>query len=150
MAQNLAGKNLPAGNGGVTFPSPNEWPVTVIPISAIQKGMTTLVTAPNHGIILSPTASTPKVDFSQVKGMFQINGKFGFVLSVPNVNQVVVDINSLLFYDFQPPVDRTWASMTMQWQIADFAWNYFITNGSGYLNITGGSPPDDPLTNLYP
>ena len=115
--------SFPAGNGGVTYPSPDEWPVTVIDITAIQKGLTTLVTAANHGITLSSTASTPKVDFTQVKGMSQINGKFGFVLSVPNANQVLVDLDTSNFYDY--------------------------TSG-GYLNITGGSPPNDPLTNLFP
>ena len=115
--------SFPAGNGGVTYPSPNEWPVTVIDITAIQKGLNTLVTAPNHGITLSSTSSTPKVDFTQVKGMTQINGQFGFVTSVPNSNQIQVALNSSQFYDY--------------------------TSG-GFLNITGGSPPDDPLTNLFP
>ncbi len=150
MAQNLAGTNIPAGNGGVTFPSPNEWPVTVIPITAIQKGINTLVTAPGHGITLSSTASTPKVDFSQVKGMSQINGQFGFVIAVPSVDQVLVGINSSFFNSYIAPVDRTWSSLTSKWQQTEVPWNFFSFNGGGFLNITGGSPPDDPLTNLFP
>lgn len=150
MTKNLAGTNIPAGNGGVTFPSPNEWPVTVIPITAIQKGLTTLVTAPNHGITLSSSQSTPKVDFSQVKGMSQINGQFGFVLSVPNSSQVVVGVNSLQFNNYIAPADRTWNSINITWHSAEFPWNYFTYVGGGFLNVTGGSPPDDPLTNLYP
>ncbi len=119
----MVNPNIHPGQGGVTFPSPNEWPVTVITITDIQKGMNTLVTAPSHGITLSSDQSTPKVDFSQVKGMSQINGQFGFVISVPNVNQVVVALDSMQY-------------------------NSYISGG--FLNITGGTPPYDPLTNLYP
>jgi len=121
MAQNLAGRALPAGNGGVTYPSPNEWPVTYHAISNITKGLTTQVTAANHGITLSATASTPVVDFSQVAGMQEINGQFGYVVSVPDENNVVVAINSVNFHPY--------------------------TSG-GYLNVTGGSTPIDPLTNI--
>lgn len=142
--------NKGAGNGGVTYPSPNEWPVTVKPISNIAKGLTTLVTAPGHGITLSPTQSTPRVDFSQVRGMSQINGQFGFVLSIPNSDQVVIDLNSSTFSNYIVPIDRKWQSFpSTQWSQMQVPWSFFTYNLGGFLNITGGSPPIDPLTNLY-
>lgn len=120
MAQNLAGRTLPAGNGGVTYPSPNEWPTTVFSITGITNQPNAIVTAPGHGITLSPTASTPKVDFTQVKGMFQINGQFAFVTEVIDEDNIVVALDTSQYYAY--------------------------TSG-GFLNITGGSAPNDPLEN---
>lgn len=122
MARNLAGVTLPPGNGGVTYPSPNEWSVTYHAITGITNGMNAVVTAPSHGITLSSTASTPKVDFSQVKGMSQINGKFAFVTQVIDADTIAVELNTL-FYD--PYIS------------------------GGFLNVTGGSAPIDPLENTY-
>ncbi len=85
---------LPAGNGGVTYPSPNEWPITVFAITAITNAVQAQVTAPNHGITLSANQSTPKVDFTQVVGMYQINGQFGFVTQVIDANNIVVALNT--------------------------------------------------------
>ena len=123
MATNLAGKALPAGNGGVTYPSPNEWPVTVFAITAITNSGQAQVTAPNHGITVSPNLSTPKVDFTQVKGMQQINGNFAFVTQVIDANNILVALDTTRYMPY--------------------------TSG-GFLNVTGGSPPQDPLTNLFP
>jgi len=122
MTKNLAGTNIPPGNGGVTYPSPNEWPVTYVAITNIQRGLSTLVTAPNHGITFSAFVSTPKVDFTQVKGMEQINGKFGFVMAIVSNDEILVDLDSLQFSNY--------------------------TSG-GFINITAGSSPYDPLTNLF-
>lgn len=120
MAQNLAGRALPAGNGGVTYPSPNEWPVTYHAITAITNAGNAQVTAPSHGITLSATASTPKVDFTQVGGMRQINGQFAFVNAVLDVDNITVALDTSQYYAY--------------------------TSG-GFLNVTGGSSPIDPLTN---
>lgn len=122
MAKNLAGTNLPAGNGGVTYPSPNEWPVTYVAISGITRGTQTKVNAPNHGITLSSNQSTPGVDFTQVNGMSQINGIFGFVTSVIDANNFIVAINS---NNFSPYIS------------------------GGYVNKIAGSSPIDPLTNTF-
>ena len=54
MTRNLAGTGIPPGNGGVTFPSPNEWPVTVYAITAITRSPQAQITAADHGITLSP------------------------------------------------------------------------------------------------
>lgn len=121
MAQNAAGRSLPAGNGGVTYPSPNEWTVTYKAITAINRSPSATVTAPSHGITLSATASTPKVDFTQVNGMTQINGKFAFVTSVIDTDNIVVALDTSQYYPY--------------------------TSG-GYLNVTGGSAPIDPYTNI--
>lgn len=123
MAKNLAGTNLPPGNGGVVYPSPTEWTITVHAITGITQAPQAKITAPGHGITLSSTASTPKVDFTQVKGMFQINGRFAFVTRVIDVNNFTVDLNTSSYYPY--------------------------TSG-GFINVTGGSSPIDPLTNTFP
>lgn len=120
MATNIIGKALPAGNGGVTYPSPNEWPITVFAITGITQSGNAKVTATSHGITLSPTASTPKVDFTQVKGMWQINGQFAFVNQVIDADNIIIALDTSQYSPY--------------------------TSG-GFLNITGGSPPDDPLAN---
>jgi hypothetical protein len=124
MAKNLMGQALPPGNGGVTYPSPKEWPITVFAITAINNATQAQVTAPGHGITLNPpNNSIPKVDFTQVKGMQQINGQFAFVTNVIDVNNINVALDTSQYYAY---------------------------TGGGFLNITGGSPPDDPLTNTFP
>lgn len=107
----------------VTFPSPNEWPITYVAITGITQGLNALVTAPDHGITVSSDASTPKVDFSQVNGMKEINGQFAFVVSVIDVNRFTVALDTS---------------------------NYSAYVSGGFINKTGGSSPIDPLTNLYP
>ena len=114
---------FPAGNGGVTYPSPNEWPITVFAITAITQSFNAKVTAPSHGITLSPTKSVPVVDFTQVQGMKEINGQFGYVLKVIDADNLIVGVNTQFYSPYL---------------------------SGGFINITGGSPPDDPLTNLFP
>ena len=123
MAKNLAGTNIPPGNGGVTYPSPNEWPITYVAITGITRGLQTTVTAPNHGITLSSTQSTPGVDFTQVNGMKEINGIFGFISNVIDIDNFVVAINSITFSPYI---------------------------SGGYINKIAGSPPINPLTNTFP
>jgi hypothetical protein len=93
-----------------------------VAITGITNAVRAQVTAPNHGITLSPNESTPKVDFTQVKGMFQINGQFAFVMEVVNANNIIVALDTSEYYSY---------------------------TGGGFLNITGGSPPIDPLTNTF-
>lgn len=111
------------GDGGVTYPSPDEWPVTYVEITGITKGSSTVVTAVDHGITLSSTASTPGVNFSLVKGMQQINGAFGYVVDVIDDDNIRVAIDSTNFYEY--------------------------TSG-GFIHKIVGSAPIDPLTNLFP
>ena len=107
----------------VTFPSPNEWPVTVHAIIGITRSPNPTITALNHGITLSSTQSTPKVDFDQVKGMHEINGQFAFVTKVIDANNFQIALDTSQFSPY--------------------------TSG-GFVNVTGGSAPIDPLTNTYP
>jgi len=123
MPTNNAGTGIPAGNGGVTYPSPNEWTVTYVTVTGITNALQAVVTAPNHGITLVSGQSTPGVDFSQVKGMKEINGQFGYVTKVIDANTIMVAINTLFYSPY--------------------------TSG-GYLNKVAGSSPIDPFTNTYP
>ena len=122
MVRNLAGTTIAAGNGGVVYPSPNEWPTTYVAITGITKGLQTIVTAPDHGITINSTASTPGVDFSQVRGMNQINGLFSYITSVIDTDNFIVAINSINFSNY--------------------------TSG-GFVNLIAGSSPIDPLTNTF-
>lgn len=106
----------------VVYPSPNEWPITYIGITGITNSLQATITAPSHGITLSPTASTPGVDFTQVKGMFQINGKFAYVTRVIDVNNFVVNLDTSMFYSYK---------------------------SGGFANLIAGSSPIDPLTNTF-
>ncbi len=122
MTRNLAGTNIPPGNGGVVFPSPNEWPVTIHAITGITQSANPIVTAVDHGITISTSQSTPKVDFTQVKGMTQINGKFAFVTSVINSSQFTIALDTS---------------------------QYSTYTSGGFVNVTISPSPIDPLTNTY-
>lgn len=122
MARNLAGTYLPPGNGGVVYPSPNEWPITVHAITAITRSLQAQVTAPGHGITISANQSTPKVDFTQVKGMYQINGQFAFVTSVIDSDNITVALDTSQYSSYQ---------------------------SGGFLNVIVSPVPIDPLTNTF-
>ena len=121
MAKNLAGTNLPPGNGGVVYPSPNEWPVTVISVTGITKGINPTITAPNHGLTAS-AVNIVQVDFSQIKGMQDINGKFGYVTSIVDTNNFTIALDTSFFHSY--------------------------TSG-GFVNINAGYSPQDPFTNTF-
>lgn len=123
MARNLAGTTLPAGNGGVTYPSPNEWPITVHNVTGITNGLTAKVTAPAHGITTTPLQSTPQVDFSQVKGMTQINGQFAYVTNVIDVDNFTIALDTS---------------------------NYSAYLSGGFINVLVSPAPINPLTNTFP
>lgn len=115
--------NKGAGNGGVTYPSPNEWPITVHAITGITRSLQPIVTAPGHGITISASQSTPQVDFSQVKGMSQINGKFAYVTSVIDVNSFTIALDTTFFSAY--------------------------TSG-GFINVLVSPAPINPFTNTFP
>ena len=123
MARNLAGTTLPAGNGGVTYPSPNEWPITVHDVTGISNGLNALVTAPGHGISLTPLQSTPRVDFTQVKGMTQINGQFAFVVTVISASQFTIALDTSFYSPYL---------------------------SGGFVNVIVSPAPINPLTNTFP
>jgi hypothetical protein len=83
----------------VTFPSPNEWPNTIKPISGILSGSTTQVRVMGHGFTALDVNVTT-VDFHQVKGMTQINGLPGRIISIVDTNNFDVAIDSTNFYPY--------------------------------------------------
>lgn len=114
--------NRGAGNGGVTYPSPNEWPTTVHSITGITRATQPVITAIGHGITISATQSTPRVDFTQVRGMYQINGQSAFVISVVDDDNITIDLDTTQFSPY--------------------------TSG-GFLNVLVSPAPIDPLTNTF-
>lgn len=115
--------NKGAGNGGVTYPSPNEWPVTVHAITGITQSGNPIVTSAGHGITTSADQSTPRVDFTQVKGMSQINGQSAFVTSVISSSQFTIALDTS---------------------------QYSAYTSGGFVNVLVSPAPINPLTNTYP
>lgn len=122
MAQNLAGRTLPAGNGGVTYPSPNEWPVTYHAITAITRAVNAQITAADHGITMTAGQSTPRVDFTQVRGMYQINGQSAFVTSVIDTSNFTIALDTSQYSPY---------------------------SSGGFVNVLVSPAPIDPLTNTF-
>lgn len=114
--------NKGAGNGGVTYPSPNEWPVTVHDITGITRSPQPTVTSPGHGITLSSGDPIPVVDFTQVKGMFQINGKSAFVTSVIDSSNFTIALDTS---------------------------QYSAYISGGFVNVIVSPAPINPLTNTF-
>jgi hypothetical protein len=114
--------SFPAGNGGVTFPSPNEWPITRGTVTGISNGLQATITVVSHGFTNALDQNITQIDFSQVKGMSQINGQFGYITNVVDANNFQVGINTS---------------------------NYSTYTSGGFANINAGNAPYDPFTNLY-
>ncbi len=83
----------------VTYPSPNEWPNTIIPITGISKAAQAQITAPNHGFTSADQGITT-VNIQQVKGMTQINALPGLIQNVIDVDNFTVNINSTYFFTY--------------------------------------------------
>jgi hypothetical protein len=123
VTKNLAGTNIPPGNGGVTYPSPNEWPVTYRTVTGITNSTQPVITAPNHGFTNAADQNITSLIFTQVKGMFQINGQCGYINNVIDTSNFQVGIDTSFYNKY--------------------------TSG-GLANISAGNAPYDPLTNLFP
>lgn len=104
----------------VTYPSPNEWPKTAIAITGITRAFQAQVTAPNHGFTSADIGIT-LIDFTQVKGMQQINGLSGTIVSVIDANNFITNI---------------------------FTTPFFAYTSGGYVNNLTGSPPVPPVETL--
>lgn len=123
MAKNLAGTGIPPGNGGVTYPSPNEWPITYRAVTAITRSNPAKITAPAHGFTQAIDSGITQLDFSQVKGMQQINGQFGYIIKVIDGNNFTIGINTT---NFTPYIS------------------------GGFCNINASpAAPTDPFTNTF-
>ena len=105
----------------VTYPSPNEWPVTYRPITDIIGNVQTVVTSIDHGFTTADDVGITKVSFSQVKGMKEINGMSGYITYVISPDIIIVNIRSTFFSPYI---------------------------SGGYLNIMSGNAPYDPFQNI--
>lgn len=112
--------NIHPGQGGVVYPSPNEWPVTYRAITGITRALQAVVTAPDHGFTSSDIPETV-VDFTQVKGMQQINGQFAPLVEVLDTDNFTIALNTSAYHAY--------------------------TEG-GFVNIISGFSPYDPFTNI--
>jgi len=104
----------------VTYPSPNEWPHTILPVTGITNAFEAQITCPNNGFTSEDIGIT-FVDFVQVKGMFQINGLPGLIQSIVDSNNFTVNINTSSFYAY--------------------------TSG-GFVNNLTGAPPVPPIETI--
>lgn len=160
MARNLAGSSLPPGNGGVTFPSPNEWPDAVRVISNITKSPQATITCPSHGFTNAKDAGKTIIGFHEVKGMFQINGLRSYVGKVIDAANFTILLDTSLFSTYIPYIvtnlrwedcatgTQFFGGLGLQWQSADFPWSGFV-NGGQFV-IIAGHTPYDPFTNILP
>lgn len=97
----------------VTFPSPNEWPSTILTISGISNAAPAIFTVFGHPFTASDVGVTTVMPLL-VKGMIQING-------MPLVIQGIIDGNNFV----------TNAVTT----------NYTPYTSGGQLSIVTGKPP---------
>lgn len=100
----------------VTFPSPNEWPSTIKPITGITNASQAKITCPSHGFTTADVGLT-FVMLLQVQGMLPINGVPGLIQSVVDSNNFTVNIDTNFFPIYrsggvisvlsgQPPVEQ--------------------------------------------
>ena len=104
----------------VVPPSPNEWPVTYRVITGITRAAQATITSLDHGFTSSDIPVT-QVDFSQVHGMQEINGKFAFITNIIDEDNFTVALNTSNFHAYI---------------------------SGGFANILAGNSPYDPLTNI--
>jgi len=105
----------------VVPPSPNEFPVTTFAITNITNTSPTTVTCPGHPFTQSLDATITTVDFLQVEGMDQINHQNAFILSVIDVDNFTVGIDTSQMYAY---------------------------TGGGIISIVGGHSPYSPFKNI--
>lgn len=110
------------GQGGVTYPSAQEFPVSYRSIQGITQSPQARVTSANHGFTNADIPVT-QLDFSQVKGMSQINGQFAYITQIVDTNNFLVGLDTSQYHAY--------------------------TSG-GYCNILAGNTPYDPFQNTFP
>lgn len=159
MARNLAGTSIPPGNGGVTFPSPHEWPNAVRLVSNITISPQATVTSYDHGFTNSQDSGKTIVGFHNIKGMIQINGIKAYVGNVINGNNFTILLDTSLFSAFinYESLQLTWADCApssqffdngLTWAEAQFPWSGLAFGGEAL--IIAGHSPYDPFTNILP
>jgi len=160
MAKNLAGTTIPPGNGGVVFPSPNEWPNAIREISGISNTPQAIINSFDHGFTTSQDVGKTIIGFHNVKGMLQINGLRAYITSVIDVNNFTVAIDTTQFsvYISYLTEQFEWKDCALgtaffegnglTWQQATFPWSGLPTGGE--VTIIAGHSPYDPFSNTYP
>lgn len=81
----------------VTYPSPNEWPVTVYNITGITKASQATVACSEYSFNASEDPFVTSVTFKQVEGMIPINGITALIVAVPDSTHFVVNVNTTQF-----------------------------------------------------
>jgi hypothetical protein len=85
---------LKVGNPpSVTYPSPNQWLVTVYPITGITNEPQAVITCPGYAFGPKDPFVT-QVTFKQVQGMLPINGLTCLIVEVLSSTQFVVQVNT--------------------------------------------------------
>lgn len=80
----------------VTFPSPNEWPETVFPITNVTNSSQAVVTCAAYPFGPSDPFIT-QVTFKQVRGMLPINGITALITEVVDSAHFKVNVDSTNF-----------------------------------------------------
>jgi hypothetical protein len=115
----------------VVYPSPNEWPQTIYPITGITNDSQALITCTDYSFT-SDDQGVTSVMFKQVQGMLPINGVVGLIQNVIDSEHFTVNINTT----FMP-----------------------IYRGGGVISILTGQPPleqagfqyfNTPFQNTFP
>lgn len=115
-------------------------------ITAITLGKTTLVTTSvNHNYVIGQNT---RLIIPQPYGCFELNGQEGYVISIPNTNQVVLDIYSTLFNPYIASPNLTNQNMTPPQIKAIGEINSGPTNTSGIVNQITYIPGS--FTNISP
>ena len=81
----------------VTYPSPNEWPETVFPITGITNASQATVTCAAYPFDPSEDPFITQITFKQVQGMLPINGLTCLITQVVDSSHFVVNVNSTNF-----------------------------------------------------
>lgn len=80
----------------VTYPSPDEWPVTVYNITGISRASQAVVTCSEYSFD-STDAYITQITFKQVQGMIPINGRTCLITEVVDSTHFKVNVNTTQF-----------------------------------------------------
>lgn len=100
-------------------------------ISAITLGLTTTVTTTeNHDYVIGQEV---RLLIPQDFGTRQLNGRLGYVLSIPSTTQVVLDINSIGFDAF---INASVPNKAQIVAVGDINMGYISTSGRVIVDIS--------------
>jgi len=124
-------------NGVISYPIPPYSNVPIEPqyykpnvffISAITLGLTTIITTTiNNNYVIGQEV---RLIIPPLFGTRQLNGQSGFVIAIPNPNQVTLSIPSVGYDSFKIFTTGTQAQILA---IGDVNTGYINPNGQGYI-----------------